>query len=154
MASQPESVRCTPFGPFEFDEHSGQLRKLGNVQRLSGKPLQILSLSVSRPGQIIGRDELRRHVWGGTSFGDFEQGLILLLINSVRPGRFGRTIALRRDGAGSRVRLRCSRPTRFRESSSRNGSPSFPTCRATSEAAQEAGIGGWPGRLAVYFSFC
>ena len=75
MASQPESVRRTSFGPFEFDEHSGQLRKFGNVQRLSGKPLQILSLLVSRPGEIIGRHELQRHLWGETSFGDFEQGL-------------------------------------------------------------------------------
>src|SRR3954447_1423006 len=75
MASQPESVRRTSFGPFEFDEHSCQLRKFGNRLRLSGKPLQILSLLVSRPGEIIGRDELQRHLWGDTPFGDFEQGL-------------------------------------------------------------------------------
>src|SRR5438046_1928850 len=67
---------CTAaFGPFEFDEPSGQLRKHGSLLRLPGQSLQILSVLVNRPGQIISRDELQHHLWGGTIFGDFEQGL-------------------------------------------------------------------------------
>jgi Tol biopolymer transport system component/DNA-binding winged helix-turn-helix (wHTH) protein len=63
------------FGPFEFDELSAQLRKHGNLLRLQRQSLQILAALVNRPGQIISRDELRHHLWGTTTFGDFEQGL-------------------------------------------------------------------------------
>src|SRR5882724_9874543 len=75
MRTQPDPICTLAFGPFEYDELSGQLRKHGTLLRLQGKPLQILSVLVNRPGQIISRDELRHHLWGGTTFGDFEQGL-------------------------------------------------------------------------------
>src|SRR4051812_49052822 len=63
------------FGPFEYDEVSGNLSKYGTLIRLNGKPLQILSLLVNRPGQIVSRGELQSHLWEGTTFVDFEQGL-------------------------------------------------------------------------------
>jgi eukaryotic-like serine/threonine-protein kinase len=63
------------FGAFEYDDLSGDLRKYGTPIRLQGKPLQILSFLVNRPGQIVSRDELQRHLWDGTTFVDFEQGL-------------------------------------------------------------------------------
>jgi Tol biopolymer transport system component/DNA-binding winged helix-turn-helix (wHTH) protein len=75
MSTNPNSIRGITFGPFEYDETSGQLRKYGSVLRLNGKPLQILSLLLSRPGAIVSRDELQTHLWGGAAFGDFEQGL-------------------------------------------------------------------------------
>src|SRR2546428_11838113 len=75
MKTQPDPKSLVVFGPFEYDELSGQLRKHGNLLRLQGQPLQILSVLVNRPRQIISRDELRHHFCGGTTFGDFEQGL-------------------------------------------------------------------------------
>ncbi len=45
---------------------------------------QILSLLVNRPGQIVSRDELQRHLWEGTTFVDFEQGSTQRSTNFVR----------------------------------------------------------------------
>src|SRR5712691_5105150 len=75
MGTQPNAAPKVVFGPFEYDDLSGDLSKYGTLLRLQGKPLQILSFLVNRPGQIISRDELQRHLWEGTTFVDFEQGL-------------------------------------------------------------------------------
>src|SRR5258707_10590980 len=75
MVSQPNPSSKVVFGPFEYDDRAGDLRRYGTPIRLHGKPLQILSLLVNQPGQIITRDELQRHLWEGTTFVDFEQGL-------------------------------------------------------------------------------
>src|SRR5712692_1923717 len=75
METQTTQAPRFIFGPFEYDEISGALRKHGVRIRLHGKPLQILSLLANRPGQIISRDELQRHLWDGSTFVDFEQGL-------------------------------------------------------------------------------
>src|SRR5258708_28844596 len=75
MATQQNPAPKVNFGPFEYDDLTGDLSKHGTPIRLHGKPLQILSLLVNQPGQIITRDELQRHLWEGTTFVDFEQGL-------------------------------------------------------------------------------
>src|SRR5690349_2186687 len=75
MASQGSSESTVVFGPYEYDDRLGRLTKYGTRLRLQGKPLQVLSVLVNRPGEIITRDELQRHLWHGTTFVDFEQGL-------------------------------------------------------------------------------
>ena len=75
MGTQPKPASKIVFGPFEYDDLSGSLTKYGSPARLQGKSLQILLLLVSQPGQVISRDELKRHLWHGTTFVDFEQGL-------------------------------------------------------------------------------
>ena len=75
VGSQLNPAPKVGFGPFEYDELSGDLTKHGIPIRLHGKPLQILLLLVSQPGQVISREELQRHLWQGTTFVDFEQGL-------------------------------------------------------------------------------
>ncbi len=75
MGSLPASSRRIAFGPFEFEAGSGDLRKFGTRIRLQGKPLQILTLLIDRPGEVISREELQNHLWQGTTFVDFEQGL-------------------------------------------------------------------------------
>src|SRR5436190_12047733 len=75
MGTQPNLASKVVFGPFEYEDLSGSLTKYGIPLRLQGKPLQILSLLVDRPGQVISRDELQHHLWQGTTFVDFEQGL-------------------------------------------------------------------------------
>src|SRR5436190_6073368 len=75
MGTQPNLASKAVFGPFEYEDLSGRLTKYGIPLRLQGKPLQILSLLVSRPGEIISREQLQRHLWGCTTFVDFEQGL-------------------------------------------------------------------------------
>jgi eukaryotic-like serine/threonine-protein kinase len=75
MGSLPNPSVKVLFGPFEFEQHSGDLRKFGNRIRLQGKPLQILSILLDQPGHVVSRNELQRHLWQTTTFVDFEQGL-------------------------------------------------------------------------------
>jgi DNA-binding winged helix-turn-helix (wHTH) protein len=75
MATQPAPSSKVVFGPYEYDDRSGDLQKFGIPVRLNGQPLRILSILVNRAGQIVGRDELQRMLWDGKTFVDFEQGL-------------------------------------------------------------------------------
>lgn len=63
------------FGVFEMDPRSGELRKSGALVRLQQQPFRVLALLVSRPGDLVTRDEIRREVWGDDVFVDYEQGL-------------------------------------------------------------------------------
>jgi Tol biopolymer transport system component/DNA-binding winged helix-turn-helix (wHTH) protein len=63
------------FGPFEVHSQSGELRKNGIRIRLSGQPLRILLLLLSRPGEVVTREQLRQQTWGDGTFVDFEGGL-------------------------------------------------------------------------------
>lgn len=75
MGSQPETFPLIAFGPYEFSPQSGELRKYGSRLRLQGQPLQILTVLVSQPGELITREELKRRLWGGQTHVDYEQGL-------------------------------------------------------------------------------
>ena len=59
------------FGPFELDARTGELRKRGKRLRLAPQPASLLTLLVTRPGQLVTRDEIRRHLWGGGVFVEY-----------------------------------------------------------------------------------
>lgn len=63
------------FGLFEFDLRSGELRREGDAVKLAPQPARLLTLLLSRPGELVLRDELRAHIWGADTFVDFERGL-------------------------------------------------------------------------------
>ncbi|MEO5742709.1 MAG: winged helix-turn-helix domain-containing protein [Vicinamibacterales bacterium] len=63
------------FGVFELDSHSGELRKRGVRLKLQGKPFQVLSALLERPGQIVTREELQRRLWSSDVFVDVDSGL-------------------------------------------------------------------------------
>lgn len=67
--------RVFRFGVFELDAQTGELRKRGVKLKLQGKPLQILTALLERPGQIVTRDELQRRLWSSDVFVDFDSGL-------------------------------------------------------------------------------
>jgi eukaryotic-like serine/threonine-protein kinase len=77
MSGRPTSNSPRPhvFGPFAFDEVSGELSKHGIRMRLQGQPLQILATLVRRPGQLISRGEFQQQLWSSSTFVDFEHGL-------------------------------------------------------------------------------
>ena len=99
-------------------------RKYGTPIRLQGKPLQILSLLVNRSGQIISRDELQRHLWEGTTFVDFEQGLNSA-VNKLRQtlGRFGGPAPVRGDAPRPGIQIHRSHSASFDQSCSGDGRP-------------------------------
>lgn len=63
------------FGTFQLDPQAGQLLKNGRVVRLKPQPLRLLQLLISRPGELVTRDEIRDLLWGTDTFVDFEQGM-------------------------------------------------------------------------------
>jgi Tol biopolymer transport system component/DNA-binding winged helix-turn-helix (wHTH) protein len=67
--------RLVRFGVFELDLRSGELRKSGVRLNLQQQPLEVLTLLVERPGELVPRDALRQRLWPGDTAGDFEHGL-------------------------------------------------------------------------------
>ncbi|MCI0540876.1 MAG: winged helix-turn-helix domain-containing protein [Verrucomicrobiales bacterium] len=72
MASADHTVR---FGVFELDIRSGELRKSGARIRLQEQPLQILSLLLERPGEIVTREAICKKLWPDGTFVDFDHSL-------------------------------------------------------------------------------
>ena len=65
------------FGPFELDNHAGELYKHGLKVKLQGHPIRILAMLLERSGELITREEIQQKLWPSESetFVDFEHGL-------------------------------------------------------------------------------
>jgi len=63
------------FGVFDVNTASRELRKRGIRVRLTGQPFAILLMLLERPGAVVSRDDMRRRLWPGDTFVDFEHGL-------------------------------------------------------------------------------
>jgi eukaryotic-like serine/threonine-protein kinase len=74
MPSVPHP-RELKFGPYAVDLRAGELRKNGTRIRLQEKPLRVLALLAERHGDLVTREELKRHLWPEETFVDFETGL-------------------------------------------------------------------------------
>ena len=64
-----------PFGPFEVDLGTQELRKRGLRLHLPGQSFQILKVLLARPGELVAREELRRELWPSDTYVDFEHSL-------------------------------------------------------------------------------
>jgi TolB-like protein len=71
-AGVPRIVR---FGTFEADIHARELRKRGIRIGLQDQPFCILAALLSRPGEIVSREELCARLWPDGTFVDFEHSL-------------------------------------------------------------------------------
>jgi len=73
------SVHLSPavirFGAFEADLRVGELRKTGVKVRIQELPFHALALLLSRPGEVIGREEFRQALWPSDVFVDFDRGI-------------------------------------------------------------------------------
>jgi DNA-binding winged helix-turn-helix (wHTH) protein len=67
--------RCIRFGPYEADFHTRELRKHGMKLKLSGQPLQILEMLLTRPGELVTREELQKQLWTNDVYVDSNHGL-------------------------------------------------------------------------------
>jgi pimeloyl-ACP methyl ester carboxylesterase/DNA-binding winged helix-turn-helix (wHTH) protein len=63
------------FDDFELDVINGELRKSGTRVKLQIQPFRVLTLLVAHAGQVVSRDEIRRHIWTEDTFVDYESGL-------------------------------------------------------------------------------
>jgi DNA-binding winged helix-turn-helix (wHTH) protein/Tfp pilus assembly protein PilF len=90
------------FATFELDEATGELRRSGRRVHLPAQPARMLAYLVRRPGLVVSRDELVRHLWGTETFVAYDQGLNfclsrirLALGDSARSPRFIETLPRR-----------------------------------------------------------
>jgi cholera toxin transcriptional activator len=63
------------FGAFEADLKTGELWRGGARVRVQEQPFQVLAVLLSRPGELVTREELREKLWPGDTFVDFDHGL-------------------------------------------------------------------------------
>jgi TolB-like protein/Tfp pilus assembly protein PilF len=75
MGRAADSAVKFGFDKFELDVRSGELRTDGKPVKLQLQPFKVLAFLVARAGQVVTRDEIRQHVWGGETFVDYQQGL-------------------------------------------------------------------------------
>ncbi len=71
-AQTPQVIR---FGEFELDLQAEELRKAGVRVKIQEQPSQVLLTLVSRRGELVTRNDLRRQLWAADTFVDFETGL-------------------------------------------------------------------------------
>jgi DNA-binding winged helix-turn-helix (wHTH) protein len=72
-AHQPSIFR---FGLFELHASTGELRKDGKSRpRVQGQPLEVLLHLLTRPGEVVTREELRALLWPADTFVDYDHSL-------------------------------------------------------------------------------
>jgi TolB-like protein/DNA-binding winged helix-turn-helix (wHTH) protein len=65
----------TRFGVFEFEAGIGELWREGRRVRLQRQPSRLLELLLSKPGEVVSREEIRQALWGDDTHVDFERSL-------------------------------------------------------------------------------
>ncbi len=71
------------FGAFELDLETGELRKAGRILKLQPQPVRVLRLLVSQAGKLVSREEIRRLLWGQSTFVDYDVG-VDYCVNRIR----------------------------------------------------------------------
>ena len=67
--------RLIRFTPFEFDSQTGELRKHGLKIRLSGQPIEVLTLLLEHPGEMVSREEMQKRLWPDDTVVEFEHSI-------------------------------------------------------------------------------
>jgi TolB-like protein/DNA-binding winged helix-turn-helix (wHTH) protein/Tfp pilus assembly protein PilF len=75
METAKPAATILRFGPYEMNPRTSEIRNRGIRVRLQEQPFQVLAVLAERPGELVTRDELRRRVWPGDTFVDFDHAL-------------------------------------------------------------------------------
>src|SRR5947207_9258570 len=75
MQASAKTRAAIRFGDFELDVTAGELYRNGSKLRLQEQPLQILQILLQHAGELVTREELRKWVWPGDTFVDFDHGI-------------------------------------------------------------------------------
>lgn len=67
--------RAACFGVFEADFEQRILTKGGLRVKLQEQPFQVLEMLLERPGELVGREEIRQRLWPADTFVEFDDGL-------------------------------------------------------------------------------
>jgi DNA-binding winged helix-turn-helix (wHTH) protein/TolB-like protein len=63
------------FGTFAFNDRTSLLTRAERQIGLEPQPARALALLLAKAGDVVGREELRAHLWGGDTHVDFDRGL-------------------------------------------------------------------------------
>ena len=77
------TARRYRFGTFEADAATGELRRQGMRVRLNAQPFQVLLMLLERPGELLTREDICRHLWPEGTFVDYEHG-VNSAVNRIR----------------------------------------------------------------------
>ena len=75
MEGEEKPRRVARFDNLEFDLRAGELRRHGQVIRLSEQPFLILAMLLERPGDLVSRDEIRGRLWPNGTIVEFEHSI-------------------------------------------------------------------------------
>ncbi|MDQ2947430.1 MAG: winged helix-turn-helix domain-containing protein, partial [Acidobacteriota bacterium] len=70
-----DSERIVRFSAFELDLQAGELRRSGVRLPVQGRPLQVPTVLLRTPGQLVTGEQLRTELWPADTFVDFEHGV-------------------------------------------------------------------------------
>jgi cholera toxin transcriptional activator len=85
------------FGVFEANLETGELRKQGLKVKLPPQSFKVLALLLERPGEVVTREDIQKHLWPADTFVDFDHSLNTA-INKIRE-----TLAERESGCAATV---------------------------------------------------
>jgi DNA-binding winged helix-turn-helix (wHTH) protein len=63
------------FKSFELDLSSKELRRNGLKLKVQGQPVEVLTMLLERPGEVVTREQIQHRLWPEDTFVDFEHGL-------------------------------------------------------------------------------
>jgi DNA-binding winged helix-turn-helix (wHTH) protein/Tfp pilus assembly protein PilF len=75
MSVSSDPQRIVRFGVFEADLCADELRRNGIRVKIQDLPFRTLKLLLSRPNEIITREEFRKELWPQDVFVDFDRGI-------------------------------------------------------------------------------
>ncbi len=75
MAVSSELQTVVRFGVFEADLRAGDLRKKGIRVKIQDLPFRALGVLLSRPNEVVTRDEFRQALWPQDVFVDFDRAI-------------------------------------------------------------------------------
>lgn len=75
MALAQASPLVIHFGVFEADLRAGELRRNGAKVRIQDLPFRALVVLLSRPHEVVAREELRQELWPNGVFVDFDRSI-------------------------------------------------------------------------------
>jgi Tol biopolymer transport system component/DNA-binding winged helix-turn-helix (wHTH) protein len=81
--SSTHDAQIIRFDRYQVDVRSGELRKEGRKVRLQAQPFQLLFLLLRSAGRVVSREDVKRELWPGDTFVDFDHGLAAA-VNKVR----------------------------------------------------------------------
>jgi DNA-binding winged helix-turn-helix (wHTH) protein/Tfp pilus assembly protein PilF len=73
VSSAPQTV--VRFGVFEADLRAGDLRKKGTKVKIQDLPFRALGVLLSRPNEVVTREEFRQALWPQDVFVDFDRAI-------------------------------------------------------------------------------